>query len=227
MSLFNFVDKVGPVVPANYLNALDLVRNAMASVAGGATTIGSVTAGGNPGTTGISISQTGVVTLPVSGFNTKGILDNATATALTLLAQGNVVLVGTPTNDNAAVGQVGEYQTNTTTGITLATGTNVNGTSVSLTAGDWDVQALANIPIPTTLSAWSVGVSTVSLTLGATGTYQQMSFSSQLPVQQEYLASPVVRVSIAGTTTVFCVFQATFTGTITTAQAFIRARRVR
>lgn len=39
MALFNFVDFVGPVVPASYLNQLDLIRNAVSATAAGAVTL--------------------------------------------------------------------------------------------------------------------------------------------------------------------------------------------
>src|ERR1700744_413847 len=47
---------------------------------------------------------------------------------------------GTATNDNASAGNVGEYVvSNNTTAQSLASGTPLNVTSISLTPGDWDV----------------------------------------------------------------------------------------
>lgn len=48
-------------------------------------------------------------------------------------------IVGVTNGSNAAAGSVGEYVTASPTGISLTTGTTINLTSISLTAGDWDV----------------------------------------------------------------------------------------
>ena len=58
-------------------------------------------------------------------------------------------LVGTTTNDNAASGYVGEFigdtETSDTTGsTTIDTYSDINSLSITLTAGDWDIQYGAN-----------------------------------------------------------------------------------
>ncbi|WP_250533990.1 hypothetical protein [Caballeronia sp. AZ10_KS36] len=138
-------------------------------------------------------------------------------------------IVGTATNDNAAAGSVGEYVSNSATGVALTSGTAANITSVSLTAGDWDVSGtISFVPAGTTVpSAFNCGTSTTSATLGALGT-QTFSASSAFPAgSAQGLAAPTQRISVSATTTVYLVGSSAFTTSTMTANGFIRARRVR
>jgi hypothetical protein len=143
------------------------------------------------------------------------------------LANGQ--LPGTTTNDNASAGNVGEFISATGSSTSLTNSTAATLTSISLTAGDWDVQAVAAFSpaSATTSNLQTVAVSTVSGTLsGAVGTYTQNSS----PIQTGFasgVTSPVVRVSLASTTTVYCVAEAYFAVSTMSATGFIRARRVR
>jgi len=82
-------------------------------------------------------------------------------------------LIGTTTNDNAAAGQVGEYVSSTITGgasVALTPGVATNITSISLTAGDWDVSIMGYFTgTPTTIfnNAY-VAATTSSATLDTT-----------------------------------------------------------
>jgi hypothetical protein len=54
-----------------------------------------------------------------------------------------IALLGTTTNDDASAGQFGEVISSTilaASAVALTTGTAANVTSISLTAGDWDVR---------------------------------------------------------------------------------------
>lgn len=137
-------------------------------------------------------------------------------------------ITGVTNGGNAAAGIVGEYVTNSTTGTSLPSASNANATSVSLTAGDWDVSGTA-VFVPaasTTVSALNVGVSTTSATFPTIGGAQQLTLTYATGVGQQMLA-PVVRVSVSTTTTVFMVVQAVFGTSTMTVNGFIRARRVR
>lgn len=144
------------------------------------------------------------------------------------ISQPNIV--GVTTNSNAAAGSVGEYLTNSGTGASLTSNTSANATSVSLTAGDWDVSGvISTVPAgTTTTSLAAIGVSTTPATFGAanTGTAVQLPFSAVggVPV---IMNSPTVRISLASTTTVYLVCSVTFAVSTMTANGFIRARRVR
>lgn len=141
----------------------------------------------------------------------------------------DVQIKGAGTNSNAQAGYVGEYVSNSATGVSLTTATPANVTSISLTAGDWDVSGTvtfvpANTTAPTLLQC---GTSTTSATLGGLGTQSFLGLTFPTNGQSQGLVAPSQRVSIASTTNVYLVAQASFTVSTMTANGFIRARRVR
>lgn len=139
-------------------------------------------------------------------------------------------IAGTTTNNNANAGAVGEYTTATNTATSLTTGTAANCTSVSLTAGDWDVESVVlYTPTGTTsITSAFAGVSTTSAALGlGFGSYTKNTWAAMVPNNSIVVSSPVVRVSIASTTTVYAIGSSNFTASTLTCDGFIRARRVR
>lgn len=150
-------------------------------------------------------------------------------------------VLGTTTNDNAAAGSLGEFVTSkiATPGTTLTTNTAANITSISLTAGDWDVSAMADfLPSATTnYTDLQAGLGTTTGTLltqaggGGVGTdpVSVWSSSAQIPGTTAIISLelPPVRVLLAATTTIFFVAQATFSAGTFSAFGTIRARRMR
>lgn len=135
---------------------------------------------------------------------------------------------GTTTNDNAQTGSIGEYQTASGSGTSLTSNTFANLTSISLTAGDWDVQGFMSfIPAGTTTVSNIQG--SISLTSGVTGaagngTVLSLGFGTG---SNQQISTPTVRVSLAATTTVYLVAASVFGVSTMTANSVIRARRVR
>lgn len=171
---------------------------------------------------------TGVVTMG------DGIAGTPVA-ATTLSASGNFTpaqtngIVGTTTNNNANAGSVGEFVTATGTAVSLTTATTANCTSISLTAGDWDVvgSIIFNGALTTTTSVYMTGINTTSITLpaapflgefyvGTSGT--NTSVSVPVPPQRELLSAP---------TTVYLAAQATFATSTETVTCNLQARRRR
>ena len=161
-------------------------------------------------------------------------------TVSTLTATGAITpsstngIVGTTTNDNANAGSVGEYLTNSTAATSATSNTPLNATSISLTAGDWEVSGLiaTNPAGSTTTTVVIAGVSTTSATFqnvpGAGGFFNAQALTVSVPAGgQIFLQAPPMRVSIAATTTVFLIGQANFAVSTMTISGFIRARRVR
>ena len=146
---------------------------------------------------------------------------------------------GTATNDSATAGNVGELITATVVspGVTLTTATGANVTSISLTAGDWDISATIDFaPAATTSvtqynSSISLTTATLSPQAGGSGlgtdATTTMNQAAQVPVSNFAQVVPPVRLTIASTTTVFLVAQAVFTVAGLTAFGTIRARRER
>lgn len=159
----------------------------------------------------------------------------STGAFTTLSSTGNFTpsqtngIVGTTAANNANAGSVGEYVTATGTAVVLVTATATNIASVSLTAGDWDVSAvLQSNPAGTTTSAFQeVGVSTTSSTFGTLGTYAYLNGFTTIAGAGNCITGPVVRLSLASTTTVYLIGQVNFSVSTCTASGVIRARRVR
>ncbi|XLV70301.1 hypothetical protein ACKZDW_04315 (plasmid) [Ralstonia syzygii subsp. celebesensis] len=137
-------------------------------------------------------------------------------------------IVGTSTNDNAVSGSWGEYASNSTSGTSLTSSTSANCTSISLTAGDWDVSGTVFFSPAgsTTISSINAGVSTTSGTLPAQSGLASL-YATLTTGNGQSMMAPISRVSIASTTTVYMVGQSTFGTSTMTCNGFIRARRVR
>lgn len=153
-------------------------------------------------------------------------------------------LPGTTTNDAAAAGFVGEMAAQSraraaASALTTNTPINVTATALTLTPGDWEVLGILGFTFGATTSVTSLigAVSATSGTLPANTATATPNASGELRMEYSTAANVVVgdmtmtvpahRLSIATTTTLFLVAQATFT--VSTASVFghIRARRAR
>lgn len=140
-------------------------------------------------------------------------------------------VVGTTTNDDATAGNIGEYISSTVlvgAAVAVADSTNVDVTSISLTAGDWDVWGtIANV-IPGTGTAEAGWVSTSSATF-PTAPNGGAEFSQQAAINNFLSMHPVgvKRLSLAVTTTVYLTTRIVYSSGSSTAFGIIAARRVR
>jgi hypothetical protein len=177
------------------------------------------------------ISSTERARIDSSGLAVTGTL-SATDTITPSQTKG---IVGTTTNNSAQTGSVGEYLVSTVSNstVSLVTNTAANITSLSLTAGDWDV--VGNLQLgtaaTTNLAYWYSTISTSSGTL-ATSSVAASNVASPtggtvFGENAFTLLSPTVRISLSATTTVYLVAQAGFTVSTLTAGGTIRARRIR
>lgn len=143
---------------------------------------------------------------------------------------------GTATNDNAAAGKVGEYTTaNPGSGVTPGSSTAYTTvTSVSLTAGDWDVEGVIALTPAATLAATQLDAA-ISLTTNAADATNAGGICSNqaflvtgTPIN--YMNTGTRRISVGVTTTVYLTAALTYTVLSTTTygtDSIIRARRVR
>jgi len=138
-------------------------------------------------------------------------------------------IVGTTGADNANTGSIGEYVTATqSSGVSLSNGTYANITSISLTAGDWDVSGVGIITgSATVVQNGLVGISTTSGSSGPLGYYSQVQPGGPAPDITIGVPTPVVRINVSTTTTVYLGALAGFTSGTVSATGVIRARRVR
>ncbi len=162
------------------------------------------------------------------------VLGAASATSIAFTSTTGVV--GTTTNDSAAAGSVGEYVESVIaigSAVALTTATPANVTSISLTAGDWDVWVDGRLTgnAATTMNSSFNGISTTSATLG-TGAgrvsyadFYGVAIFATMPAVSNNVGPS--RLSLSGTTTVYFVAQAAFGVNTCSAYGSIMARRRR
>lgn len=161
-------------------------------------------------------------------FRVVGFVPQSTS-ATTIISSA---VQGTTTNDNAAAGYIGEVITSSVlsgSSISLSTTIAANITSISLSAGDWDVTGVVAFnPGATTVTTYlSGGISTTSATLGSLGSYFANPFAIATTTTDAAEPCPVTRISIAGTTTVYLIAKAAFSTSTLNGYGSIYARRVR
>ena len=197
---------------------------------GGDTTSGFYRIGAN--NLGVSISGAKVLDIASTGLAVTGTL-SATGTITPAQVAG---IVGTTTNNNAQAGSVGEYIESVipvASEVSLTSNVVVDVTSISLTAGDWDVWGLVycDTGATTTLTnvfGWvsSTSATIPSLDLGTRGTWFTVG-SAGIPTATPSLLTPTVRFSLSGTTTVYLSCRSAFSVSTNAAFGAIRARRRR
>lgn len=140
--------------------------------------------------------------------------------------------IGTATNDDAAAGAIGETQVATGSAVALTTTTPANVCSISLTAGDWDVSAVAGFTGAgaTVTSNITLSHSTTSATqdgtVGKQNTFRFNGGSGFTDVNHGVSLSPY-RYSLAATTTVYLVATAVFSTSTYAVSGRLYARRMR
>ena len=156
---------------------------------------------------------------------------NSTAPTANTFA-GNILFgVNNATADTA--GQVGETITSTVSGVAVAaTGTVGNVTSISLTAGKWEIKAWAVIAGGatglTSGSTAQMSIVTTTATNGTAGaTMTQQSVYALIAAGLIQLDIPTVVVNITATTTYYLTEQVAFVAGSPTAAATIVATRIR
>lgn len=144
-------------------------------------------------------------------------------------------IVGTTTNNNAAAGIVGEYVESIIpvgSAVSLTTGTAANVTSLSLTAGDWDINAIVvfgnGVGTVVLDAVASISLTTdVQTARGKTDRGEFVGFTGQAPQDSPEVSVGPTRLALNATTTVYLVAAADFSVSTLNAYGQIRARRVR
>jgi hypothetical protein len=153
------------------------------------------------------------------------ILGAASATSLTLSSTSGVI--GTTTNNNAAAGSVGEFISSViplASAVSLTTTIAANVTSISLTAGDWNVWGNVSI-------VFSVGGTDAEMWISETSaTVPDQSLFTGLAATIGIGAAfsvPQLRFSLGSTTTIYLSSISTFASGTAVACGGIYARRIR
>lgn len=185
----------------------------------------------------ISVStSTGAVTM-TDGI-TASPISGSTGSFTTLAASGLITpsttsgVKGTTAADSANAGSVGEVITASVvsgSAVSLTNNTAANVTSITLTAGDWDVWGQVVLTPSTSLVQVAAWVNTVT---AAQPTYSSPAAAGTLLISTFTSASPqviqtgIARINVSTSTTVYLGTQDTFGGTCT-AYGYITARRRR
>lgn len=156
--------------------------------------------------------------------------DSATSHTFT----GKLAGGGTTTNDSASAGQIGEYVESTILAggaVSLTNNTAADITSISLTAGDWDVSGnVAFLADTTTTVTRTIAyITTASATLPTSPNSGALTqrFGSAQTNEDDTQSAGHRRISIASTTTVYLGAFANFATSTMTAFGHIHARRMR
>lgn len=180
-------------------------------------------------------STSRVITLPDQGADYSVVATAGTQTISgTKTFDGQLIGKGTTTNDNAASGYIGEYISSVVSAANFSsTGTYGDLTSISLTAGDWDVSV--NFAFQRNTASWSDFEIGISTTAGNSGTGlvaadNRADFINSAGITNINFVSAVIpsyRMSLSATTTVYLKYVATYTVAAPSGLGRLSARRVR
>lgn len=135
-------------------------------------------------------------------------------------------LQGVKNGATAVSGQVGQVITNTGTGVSVSSGTAANCTSITLTAGDWDVWGNVSF-VPgsgTSQTAILASTSSVSATLANPPYVAVLQAAFPTNAGQSLSVSPLI-VNTTSTITEYLVAQASFSGGTESVTCILNARR--
>lgn len=180
-----------------------------------------------------------VITIPDVGTDASFVLTQGAQTVAgnktfsgTVDVTGLFLGKGTATNDSAASGYIGEIVSSAITTVTNAPTSGNFGdlTSISLTAGDWDVGLQGHWRVNANVTSVLIGLGTVAgndSTGLIIGSNQAVSTKTFTAGGVEPLSITPYRVSLSATTTYYYKYNATYTGVTPDLRGIISARRVR
>ncbi len=126
---------------------------------------------------------------------------------------------------NAAAGATGEYLSATTSSTSLTTGVISNATSLTLTAGDWDVSGVVQFDNSAAMTTIQAGTSVN--TAASQGFPYNSALVSAISAGTQRLVIPLRRVNVSTNTTIYAIALAGFTSGTCTVNGFLSARRIR
>lgn len=173
---------------------------------------------------------TGATTAATARSNLSAAVTGANGDITSLTNSTGVPVHGTNTNDNASAGYVGELVSSVIasgSAVSLSSNVDKDLTSISLTAGDWDVYG--NVSIIFVGSVGTFGGCWISTT---SATFPDASLRNGVSEPGGTYAligvnAPYKRISISGTTTVYISARCTFPSSTASMSGGIYARRVR
>ncbi len=167
----------------------------------------------------LATANSGVLSTSSSGVPS---IDTTNFTALSTGLQ----LKGNNTNTAPPAGFIGEQIRSAVGPTSPGDGSTVNLTSISLTAGIWDVTALLNAQFTGTASIANLMISLNSASF--TGNVLGDNYTLGTPVSIGYISLdiPSYRITLSSTTTIYCVIQVSYTTGTTNCSGRLSATRV-
>lgn len=115
--------------------------------------------------------------------------------------------------------------------VSLTTGTSATVTSISLPAGEWDINGQVDYRAgaTTSITILTQGISTTAATLGAQDTFSRSVSAAFVPTASNDVGLPIrgQLLTLTATTTIYLVANATFTLSTLSAYGTIQARRIK
>lgn len=169
-----------------------------------------------------------------TSINGVGLTGSGTLTSTASTSIGAGQYLGIAAATAATAGNIGEIVTASVaigSAVSLTNNTAATVTSVSLTAGEWDVSGVVIYSHngTTTFTEADCNISSTTNTIdSALGTYSSLVWNSTTTFSgaNPAVLCPVVRKSISGTTPIFLIAFSTFGVSTNSAYGFIRATRV-
>jgi hypothetical protein len=231
------VGSSGQVLTSNGAGALPTFQNVTGTGTVNSGSINQLAWYAANGTTvsGLATANNGILVTSSGGVPSISNTVGAGLTMPSITFNSTSEVVGTTTNNNAAAGSVGEYISSTVLGASAVSVTSVTATditSISLTAGDWNVWGtVQTLPaagtITTQLIGWTSTTSAVLATPPNNGSWHQIGGITTPVGAAVGLSTGMMRLSIASTTTIYLSTFITFSTSTMKAYGFIGARRVR
>lgn len=186
---------------------------------------------------GLASANNGILVTSAGGVPSIGNTVGAGLTMPSITFNTTTGVVGTTTNNSAAAGSVGEYMSSVVPNstVSLTSNTSADATSLTLTAGDWDVWGnVAFNGAAGTLAVINIGwISTTSATLPNSELYSTQFYSGAgtaiYAVAPASFCVPGFRVSVANAATqiVYLSVRSAFSVSTSNAGGGLYARRVR
>jgi len=172
----------------------------------------------------IAGDTSGTITLQAPAVSGSTVLTLPATTGNFLTSTTQLIGTGTTTNNDASAGYVGEFIDSAATNVTVAT-TATNLTSISLTAGDWDVSGIVQFYGGGTVTYVVGAINTTSASFTGAVIGKSYVFGATYSVGGIGCATlPRLRFSLASTTTIYLI------GALSASQqcyGYISARRIR
>ena len=211
---------------------------AYAVITAGTTATGAFQNVSGLGSSGNVLTSNGAGALPTwQAFSGSGTVNSGTAgqvayyaTSTTAVSGGTLQNVkGVATNSSSAAGNVGEFMTSNIPNaslVSISANAATNLTSLSLTAGDWDVWGLITFVAPSG-GLFSYVVGGINTTSGVLGDYSTLDWRGPSSASDSASATPLMqRISIASPTTVYLIGQIGISSGAWTFCGTLSARRV-